>query len=72
MPLYKYRAVSASGDILDGEMEAPSTASVAERLVELGHTPVRAEEAGSDSASSSTHRNSFACSAASAGAISAC
>lgn len=51
MPLYKYRAVSASGDILDGEMEAPSTASVAERLVELGHTPVRAEEAGSDSPS---------------------
>jgi general secretion pathway protein F len=46
MPLYKYRAVSASGDILEGEMDAPSTASVAERLAELGHTPVRAEEAG--------------------------
>ncbi len=45
MPLYKYRAVSASGDILEGEMDAPSTASVAERLAELGHTPVRAEEA---------------------------
>lgn len=50
MPLYKYRAVSASGDILEGEMDAPSTASVAERLVELGHTPVRAVEAGDASA----------------------
>jgi general secretion pathway protein F len=47
MPLYKYRAVSASGDILEGEMDAPSTATVAERLAELGHTPVRAEEASS-------------------------
>lgn len=50
MPLYKYRAVSASGDMLEGEMDAPNTASVAERLVELGHTPVRAEEAASASA----------------------
>lgn len=50
MPLYKYRAVSASGDILEGEMDAPSTATVAERLVELGHTPVRAVEAGDASA----------------------
>lgn len=45
MPLYKYRAVSAAGEVLDGEMEAPSTATVAERLAEMGHTPVRAEEA---------------------------
>jgi general secretion pathway protein F len=50
MPLYKYRAVSASGDMLEGEMDAPSSASVADRLVELGHTPVRAQEAGSESA----------------------
>lgn len=50
MTLYKYRAVSASGDILEGEMDAPSTATVAERLVELGHTPVRAVEAGGASA----------------------
>jgi general secretion pathway protein F len=50
MTLYKYRAVSASGDILEGEMDAPSTATVAERLVELGHTPVRAVEAGGTSA----------------------
>jgi general secretion pathway protein F len=49
MPLYKYRAVSASGDMLEGEMDAPSSASVADRLVELGHTPVRAQEAGSES-----------------------
>ncbi|NKB49813.1 MAG: type II secretion system F family protein [Alphaproteobacteria bacterium] len=47
MPLYKYRAVSASGDMLEGEMDAPSSANVAERLAEMGHTPVRAEEAGS-------------------------
>ncbi len=50
MPLYKYRAISASGDILEGEMDAPNTANVAERLVALGHTPVRAEEAGGASA----------------------
>ena len=50
MPLYKYRAVSATGDILEGEMDAPSSASVAERLADLGHTPVRAEVAGSTGA----------------------
>jgi len=46
MPRYRYRAVSASGDILEGEMDAASSASVAERLADMGHTPIRAQEAG--------------------------
>jgi len=50
MPLYRYRAVSASGDLIEGEMEASSSASVAERLVDMGHTPIRAEEAESAAA----------------------
>lgn len=45
MPRYRYRAVSASGDILEGEMDAASSASVAERLADMGHTPIRAEAA---------------------------
>ena len=45
MSTYRYRAVSASGEAIEGEMEAPSAATVAQRLADQGHTPVRAEEA---------------------------
>lgn len=40
MPLYRYKALDAHGEMLDGQMEAASDAEVALRLQEQGHLPV--------------------------------
>ena len=45
MPLFHYKAVSATGEMLEGEMTAPSESAVIERLHDMGHIPVRAESA---------------------------
>lgn len=53
MPLYRYKALNARGESLDGQMEAASDAEVALRLQEQGHLPVEARlasEAGGESA----------------------
>lgn len=42
MPLYRYKALNARGELLDGQMEAAGTAEVAARLQEQGHLPVEA------------------------------
>lgn len=42
MPLYHYQALNARGEMLDGQMEAASSAEVAARLQEQGHLPVEA------------------------------
>ncbi len=44
MPLYRYKAVTASGDVVEDELEASSQAAAIERLRELGHVPIRADE----------------------------
>ena len=44
MPLYVYKAVSADGEVLEGELEAPDRSVVVERLRSQGHVPIRAEE----------------------------
>ena len=52
MPLYRYKALNARGEVLDGQMEAASDAEVASRLQEQGHLPVEAKlasEAGAES-----------------------
>jgi general secretion pathway protein F len=46
MPLYRYKAVSQSGEMVEGELTGASKAAVVERLHQLGHTPIRAEEIG--------------------------
>lgn len=43
MQHFRYRAVTASGKILNGSMEADSKESVVRRLQEQGHIPIRAE-----------------------------
>ncbi len=43
MPIFRYRAVTSSGAMLEGEMEARSQAAAIERLHELGHVPLDAE-----------------------------
>jgi len=53
MPLYRYKALNARGEMLDGQMEAVSDAEVALRLQEQGHLPVEARlasEGGGDAA----------------------
>jgi len=40
MPLYRYKALDAHGELLDGQMEAASDADVIARLQEQGHLPV--------------------------------
>ena len=36
MPVFKYKAITASGEISEGEMEAASEQAVIERLKEIG------------------------------------
>ena len=43
MALYRYKALNARGETLDGQMEAASDAEVALRLQEQGHLPVEAK-----------------------------
>lgn len=53
MPLYRYKALNARGETLDGQMEAASDAEVVVRLQEQGHLPVEtvlASGGGGDSA----------------------
>jgi general secretion pathway protein F len=46
MPLFRYEAVAASGELLSGEMEATSEGELVDRLHAQGQIPVRAEPAG--------------------------
>ncbi|MDR1076973.1 MAG: type II secretion system F family protein [Xanthomonadaceae bacterium] len=50
MALYRYKAINARGEVLEGQMEAPSEREVALRLQEQGHMPMEtalASEGGS-------------------------
>jgi general secretion pathway protein F len=42
MPLYRYQALSAAGETLNGQMEAASPDEVVSRLQDQGHIPVQA------------------------------
>jgi len=44
MPQFRYQARSAAGDLLEGSMEAVSSAMVADQLLANGSTPVRITE----------------------------
>lgn len=46
MPRFRFTAVTPSGDIQQGEMEAPDEAAVIRALQRQGSTPMRAEPAG--------------------------
>lgn len=45
MPAFQYKAVSAGGEALEGEMEARGQDAVIERLQAMGYIPIRVEEA---------------------------
>lgn len=44
MPRFRYKAVSAAGELLQGEVEAPDRDALVARLMSQGHTPIRADE----------------------------
>ncbi len=44
MAWFSYKAVSASGEVIEGELEAADRRAVVERLRRDGHVPIRAEE----------------------------
>ena len=52
MPLYHYKALNPRGELLDGQMEAGSSAEVVSRLQEQGHLPVEAKLASEASGAS--------------------
>jgi len=47
MPRFHYKAVAANGEILEGEMDAPSQTIAIDRLQSAGHLPISAEESSS-------------------------
>ena len=49
MPVFRYKAVSHSGEMLQGEIEAPSQAAAIEKLQGSGHLPISAEETSAGS-----------------------
>jgi general secretion pathway protein F len=46
VPIYRYKAAAADGQLLDGQMEAASRDALVRRLQAQGHVPIRAEEVG--------------------------
>ena len=44
MPQFRYVAVEASSETIEGRMEAPSKSAVIERLHAAGHVPIRVHE----------------------------
>ena len=44
MPLYRYKAVNAGGEYLDGDMEAVGPEMVAQRLQGMGYIPLQVDE----------------------------
>ena len=47
MPLFRYRALTAKGESIEGEMEAGNKDAVISWLHETGHIPIETEKAGS-------------------------
>ena len=54
MPVFHYKAASADGEALEGDMEARAQAAVVERLQAMGYIPIQVEEARSDAAANNT------------------
>lgn len=58
MPSFRYRAVSAGGETVEGSMEATDRSKVVEKLRGQGHFPLKVEEGGAR-AESILHRDLF-------------
>jgi general secretion pathway protein F len=58
MPTFRYRAVSAAGDTVEGAMDAADRSVVVNRLRDQGHFPLKVEQ-GDASAQSILHKELF-------------
>ncbi len=58
MTIFRYRAVTGSGDMVEGQMEAPDRAVVVEKLRDQGNFPLNVDE-GPGRAESILHRDLF-------------
>jgi general secretion pathway protein F len=56
VPVFQYKAVTPTGEVLEGAMDATSRSGVIERLRDMGYTPIRAVEAGAVEASEAVRR----------------
>lgn len=43
MTVFRYKAISPSGEVTEGDLEAPSQAAALAQLQDMGHMPIRAE-----------------------------
>ena len=59
MALYRYKAATTSGEVVEGEMEASSQDAVIKRLQSQGNVPIRAEEITAAALSSTRKSFSF-------------
>jgi len=50
LPLYRYKAVTPSGEAQEGDMEAADRSAVVERLQDMGLIPIRVEEGAAKAA----------------------
>jgi general secretion pathway protein F len=57
MAFFQYKAVTPSGEVQEGVLEASSTPAAVARLQEMGFIPIRAEEAGAAKASTTAARS---------------
>ncbi len=57
MPIFIYKAVSANGETLEGEIDAPSKSEVIDQLQHAGHIPLSAVEKSSNGHSLFTFKN---------------
>ncbi len=57
MPVYRYKALDAHGEVVDGQMEAATEAELVVRLQEQGHLPMETRLAGDGGLDSGRWRN---------------
>ncbi|MFK8068606.1 MAG: type II secretion system F family protein [Gammaproteobacteria bacterium] len=58
MPLFSYRALTANGESITGEIEAPNKDAVVSQLHEAGHIPISTEKVGNLNSSTTKSRRS--------------
>ena len=57
MALFRYKALSSAGEVLEGQMEAASAEDVAARLQDQGHLPMETQLADGGAIGGSSWRN---------------
>lgn len=59
MPVYRYKSVAGTGEVVQGQLEADDRESVVSRLQQLGHVPLHIEPAAAGLSLDFLHRDVF-------------